>query len=201
MVDWDKRYRDASEPPFGTAPSEYLRQVLARSDVAVGSALCLADGDGRNGRWLASQGIAVTGVDLSPVATAQARIADGLAGAKTARITADLADWRPDDSQLWDMLAIVSLHCESRLREALVRSARDWLAPGGWFVLEGFSIKGAAGDGLGPRDVDKLWNLHQVLECLKGFEIIEAFDGIARLNEGPRHQGPASVVHILARSI
>ena len=68
----DKRYREADEPPFGEAPNAYLRMICARPDFAARTALCLADGDGRNGCWLAAQGLAVTAVDVSAVATDRA---------------------------------------------------------------------------------------------------------------------------------
>ena len=84
MKDWNSRYAkagtDAEARMFGTQPCEYLREVLARTDVAPRSALCLGDGDGRNGTWLAAQGIAVTAVDLSDVATDHARHHDAAAG-------------------------------------------------------------------------------------------------------------------------
>ena len=41
MADWDKRYREAEAPLFGDAPSEYVRMVMARSDIEIGSALLL----------------------------------------------------------------------------------------------------------------------------------------------------------------
>src|SRR3546814_18397233 len=64
---WDKRYRAATAPLFGEAPNEYLRMVCARSDFAARSVLCLADGDGRNGCWLAARGLAVTALDVPAV--------------------------------------------------------------------------------------------------------------------------------------
>jgi hypothetical protein len=65
MVDWDKRYSEAAEPLFGDDPNNYVIQTIVRPDFQVTSALCLADGDGRNGRFLARRGIQVTAVELS----------------------------------------------------------------------------------------------------------------------------------------
>ncbi len=215
MVDWDKRYREATEPPFGTLPSEYLRQVLARSDFEIGSALCLADGDGRNGRWLAGQGrgggqgrgqdrgqergIEVTAVDLSQVATAQARIADGLSGIQSDRIAADLTQWTPDEGREWDAVILIALHAPWAEREALLHRAVEWIRPGGFFVIEGFSARNPRASECGPADEDRLWNVEKTLACFPGFEVVEAFEGQTWLNEGPRHQGTARMVRILVR--
>ena len=76
---WDRRYRAAVAPPFGEAPNDYLRMICAHQDFTARSALCLADGDGRNGAWLAGQGLAVTAVDVSAVATDRPRAGAGRA--------------------------------------------------------------------------------------------------------------------------
>ena len=69
--------------------------VCARSDFAARRVLCLADGDGRNGAWLAGRGLAVTAVDVSAVANEKAQALDRSRGVSVTRITADLAEWRP----------------------------------------------------------------------------------------------------------
>ena len=50
---WDDRYA-GDRYLFGTAPNDFLRDVI--SQVPAGRALCLADGEGRNGVFLAEQG-------------------------------------------------------------------------------------------------------------------------------------------------
>ena len=49
--------------------------------------LSLADGDGRNGCWLAEQGFEVTAVDVSSVATECARALDSRRGVTVERST------------------------------------------------------------------------------------------------------------------
>src|SRR5690606_6359947 len=98
-----------AEPPFGTAPNEYLRMVCARSGFAARTALSLADGDGRNGRWLARQGLAVTAVDVSAVATERALALDRAGGVAVERVTADLADWTPAAGRTWDAVVLIYL--------------------------------------------------------------------------------------------
>jgi len=203
MPNWDKRYRDSPERLFGDEPSQYLRQVMARSDmagdVAPATALMLGDGDGRNGTWLAGQGVHVTAVDISAVATEQALAHDRAAGVQVERIVADLADWSVPAGAVFDAVFMLYLQCEAQVRrDALARSAAA-LAPGGLIVVEGFSRAGACSDSLGPKDPDHLYDLAALSETLAGYRLLEAFDGVAWLDEGVRHQGEARVVRLLAR--
>ena len=89
---WQARF---AEPGylFGTAPNAFLKaqaHLLRRGE----RALAIADGDGRNGVFLAEQGLDVLSVDFSPVAQAKA-----LALAKERGVTlrveqADMTNWR-----------------------------------------------------------------------------------------------------------
>ena len=196
---WDKRYGDAAGRPFGELPSEYLRMILARSDFRAASALCLADGDGRNGTWLARQGLAVTAADVSAVATEQALAFDSAAGVSVERIVADLAAWAPPADRRWDAVFIFYLHGTAPLRQRALRVAVDALAPGGWLVLEGFSKDQAGRAGMGPDDADRLYGLDELREACAGLEIVEAFAGTLLLDEGERHGGEAAVVRFAAR--
>jgi len=199
MPDWDKRYRESASRPFGAEPNEYLREIMARSDVRPGSALVLGDGDGRNGAWLASRGLAVTAVDISGVASDQAAAFDAENGVAVERITADLADWTPPAGRTWDAALMFFLQCEERVRHESAARAAAALSPGGWFAAEGFSVAGEAAEGLGPKLARLLYDLESLIAALPGFEVVEAFDGMTRLDEGERHKGAAKVVRLLAR--
>ena len=67
---WESRYR-VPEYAFGTAPNYFLATCKALLPRA-GKALAVADGEGRNGIWLAEQGLDVLSIDFSPSATASA---------------------------------------------------------------------------------------------------------------------------------
>ena len=68
---WNERF-DKDEFIFGKEPNEYLvektQQYLKPND----KVLCIADGEGRNGVWLAKQGMRVVGFDASNIALAKA---------------------------------------------------------------------------------------------------------------------------------
>ncbi|HMA13318.1 MAG: class I SAM-dependent methyltransferase [Bacteroidota bacterium] len=202
---WDRRYRAAEAPPFGEAPNDYLRMIAARPDFTArpdfkaSTALCLADGDGRNGRWLAGQGLAVTAVDVSAVATERALLLDARDGVTVERIVADLADWSPERGRTWDAVFLIYLQSTWALRRRALEIAAAALAPGGWLVVEGFAKAQAARPGLGPDHPDRLYSLEELYQALPGMQVVEALAGRVLLSEGTRHQGEAEVVRFAAR--
>jgi len=196
---WDKRYGAADEPLYGEAPNEYLRMICARSDFAARRVLCLADGDGRNGAWLAGQGMAVTALDVSSVATQKAQALDRRRGVTVLRFTADLAVWQPPPGEAWDAVFLIYLQGPSRLRLRALAVAVSALAPGGWLVVEAFAKAQALRPEMGPDDPDLLYGLAELRQAAAGLQVVEAFSGEVLLDEGRRHRGEAEVVRFAAR--
>lgn len=196
---WDRHYAEARAPLFGDAPNAYLRAVLGRPDIRPRTALMLADGDGRNGTWLAAQGLSVTAVDHSAEATRLARARDRTAGVAAARIAADLADWCPDTGRRWDLATVLFLHGPVHLRRRAVETAAAAVAPGGWLVLEGFAKLAGPGPGLGPENPAHRYDLEELPDWIPGLAPMEALEGLVRLDEGTRHQGLAAVIRLAAR--
>jgi SAM-dependent methyltransferase len=202
MPDWDKRYAKPGPALFGEAPNEYVREIFARSDFAALSAICLADGDGRNGRWLAQQGLTVDAVDLSSVATELARDKDARAGVSVSRLTVDISQWRPEPERAWDAAFQIYLQADPVTRKAAVRLAAEHLRPGGWFVLEAFGTgkdDGVDTGAMGPDDDALRYSVDELTRWLAGFQFIEALTGRVLLDEGERHRGEAWVVRFAAR--
>jgi len=68
---WDRRF-SAPGYLFGKEPNAFLA-AQAHKLRGLKSALSVADGEGRNGVWLAEQGLDVLTIDFSSVALAKAR--------------------------------------------------------------------------------------------------------------------------------
>lgn len=208
MADWNKRYAKAgAEGLFGDHPNVYVRQILARPDFDSRSALAIADGDGRNGRFLAQQGLTVTAVDLSETGTVQAVEKDARAGVKVERFVGDLAVWTVPDGRTFEAAFVVYLQCERTVRLRALSLGWGALSPGGWFVLEAFATDEAPPDGparsasdrMGPDDANLLYTRAEVLEMLDGADLVEALVGDVLLEEGSRHTGLAHVIRVCAR--
>ena len=68
---WNARYA-TEDYIFGTAPNVFLASQIALIHPGM-QALAVADGEGRNGVWLARQGFKVQAFDVADVAVAKAR--------------------------------------------------------------------------------------------------------------------------------
>ena len=89
---WDERFRGEGFA-FGTAPNGFLAsqsQYLGRGL----RALVPGDGEGRNGVWLAEQGLDVLAIDFSPAALEKSRALAAERGVKLRTEIADVTTWR-----------------------------------------------------------------------------------------------------------
>jgi len=201
---WDEKYAAAPTGLFGSAPNEYARQITARSDFRARTALCIADGDGRNSRFLALRGIAVTAVDLSPVGCANGEALDAAAGVSVKRIVGDVVVWQPAPAETWDAVFVMYLQAPQAVRMAALRCGFEALGTGGILAVEGFSKAqaGETGDGaLGPGSPELMYDLDEIHGCLPEAQIVEAFSGRVRLDQGGRHRGLAHVVRFAGRKL
>jgi thioredoxin reductase/SAM-dependent methyltransferase len=136
---WEGFYAPGQKPWSGR-PNHVLVSELTDRPVAVdrGTALDLGCGAGADAIWLAQQGWAVTGVDISTAA-----LEHGAAEADAAGV-ADRIEWRrhdlgdelPDGS--WDLVAAAYLHSPVQFqREQVLRRAAAAVAPGGTLLVIG----------------------------------------------------------------
>jgi Thiopurine S-methyltransferase (TPMT) len=85
---WEARFA-TPDYAFGKEPNYFLkscRKLLPRR----GRALAIADGEGRNGVWLAEQGLEVISLDFSPAAQKKARALAAEGGVKVAFVQSDV---------------------------------------------------------------------------------------------------------------
>jgi len=128
---WDARYAPDTLV-MGPAPKPLVLElagVLPRA----GRALEIACGEGQLAAWLARRGLAVTALDISPVALDKLRAqadAEGFAKRLSA-VEADLDDGLPP---LAPGLALVT--CIDFYAPAVMAQARELLAPGGMLLLQ-----------------------------------------------------------------
>lgn len=200
-ADWEARYREGGRGMFGDAPNEYVRQIAARSDFAIKEAVFLADGDGRNSRWLAGQDVTVSAVDISETATELAKSMDEEAGLSIERVTDDLRYWQPQPGTVWDAAFMIYLQTDRRTRRLAVQMAAEHLRAGGWFIAEGFGLmpEGAENTGMGPEEDALRYDINDLKTWLPDFQIVEGLTGTVLLDEGERHKGEAWVVRFAAR--
>lgn len=194
---WDQRYA-GEEYVFGEAPNAFLarQEALLRTCRNV---LSVADGEGRNGVWMAGLGLAVTAVDGSRVGQEKARRLAARRGVTLDFVLADLATWEFPVRQFDAVVGIFFQFAGPALRSRIFAGMRRALKPGGLLLLEGYGPRQIEYGTGGPKAVENLYTEAMLREAFAGMVIekLEAYD--ARLEEGSRHAGMSALVDLVAR--
>lgn len=193
---WDAKYH-RSDYFYGVRPNAFLVDQDYRLDPG-SRILCIGDGEGRNGVWLAEQGHNVTSVDVSPRALQKCAELAMQRGVFLRTECADLRDWHWP-TERFDAVVAIYVHLLAEYRKPVHLAAINSLKPGGLFLLEAFN-KNQLGNGSGgPKKVDLLYTADELREDFPEAEILSAEDLEIELDEGPGHSGRAAVTRLLAR--
>lgn len=190
---WDERYAN-DEYFYGTAPNDFLRDNAAR--IPKGRVLCLADGEGRNGVWLAEQGYEVTSVDLSAVGLEKTQKLAASRNVSVNTVQADLAEYEIQ-SDSWEGVVAIFCHLPAAVRHRLYPRVAAGLRSGGVLLLELYTPKQIEFGTGGPRDLDLLASLDDLRQDLSGLQFAIAQEIEREIHEGNHHFGHSAVVQIL----
>ncbi len=136
---WDERYA-IDEYFYGKEPNAFL--VTQKELLKVGSTcLAVADGEGRNGIWLAGQGLDVLSVDSSGVALNKARKLAQQRGVAVSFEHADLMQWDWGEDRFDVVVAIFIQFVDPVQRKVLFENIRRCLKPNGLLLLQGYTTR------------------------------------------------------------
>ncbi len=193
---WNARYA-AEGYAYGTEPNDFLVGVAGRF-LAGARVLCLADGEGRNGVWLACQGFEVSSVDIAAQGMEKAAQLARQHGVALETRVADLAVHELGSSA-WDAIVSIFVHLPPKVRRDLHGRCVTALRPGGYMVFEAYG-PGQLGRGTGgPPEAALLPALEDIEAELAGCRILHRFSGVREVHEGRHHNGPGEVVQVLAQ--
>lgn len=192
---WDERYATPGYV-YGTEPNDFLASVAAR--IPRGRVLSIADGEGRNGVYLATLGHDVTSVDASSVGLAKAERLAATRGVHITTVVADLAEYVIAPGA-WEGIVSIFCHLPRPLRQQLHAQVVRGLAPGGLFVLEAYSVDQLRHKTGGPSSAELLLTLDAARAELAGLELIHAVELERQVQEGLFHDGLSAVVQVVAR--
>ena len=195
MANWDERY-DSPEYMFGTEPNDCVRELAHL--LPPGRVLSLADGEGRNGVFLAQRGYAVTSIDASTVASAKAARLAADRGVAMTTIVANLLEHDIGRGE-WQGIVSIFFHLPSAVRREMHARVAEALAPGGVVVLEAYTPKQLEYRTGGPPVADMLMTLAALREDFGGLEILHGEERIREISEGKLHVGTSAVVQFAAR--
>ncbi len=194
---WNTRYGEAEGHLFGEAPNAFLARQAPLLKPGW-EALAVADGDGRNGVFLAEQGLKVRSVDFSPVAQAKAR---RLAERRGVTVDFELADISKYDwpHEAYDLVAVIfTQFLAPPERAVMFKGFFDALRPGGLLLMEAYSPKQLEYRTGGPNVLERLYTRELLEDAFGGFSKIEIEEYDAELDEGGGHKGPSALIDLIA---
>lgn len=194
---WQDRY-STPDYRFGKEPNEFLvdcRPLLPKS----GKVLAVADGEGRNGVWLAKQGLDVVSIDFSPAALAKAR---KLADENKVAVTFEEADvhvW-PYPDEAFDVVAEIFTQFSNPEQRALKWAGmRRALKSGGLLILQGYTHKQLQYGTGGPKQIEHLYTREMLMHAFGDLAEVSIIEEERELNEGAGHAGMSAIIGLTAR--
>lgn len=194
---WHNRY-ETDEYVFGQEPNQFLQRQAALFTPGM-KVLAVADGEGRNGVWLASLGADVLAVDAVPRALEKARRLAGQRGVTLAHECADLGCWEWGEERFDAIVAIFIQFAGAELREQLFSGMKRALKPGGLLLLEGYRTEQLAYGTGGPKDPDNLYTTELLRHSFAELEIVHLSAYDTHLDEGAGHRGMSALIDLIAR--
>lgn len=193
---WQGRYA-VPEYIFGEAPNVFLASQKSRLPKS-GKALAVADGEGRNGVFLAQCGLDTLSIDFSPNGQAKAQ---ALAKKRGVSIRTELADVHAYDwpSEEYDVIVeIFTQFSTPEERKGKFAGIRKALKKGGLLLLEGYTPKQLEYGTGGPKQIEHLYTMDLLEREFGDFSRVLIREYETHMSEGGGHSGMAAVIDLVA---
>lgn len=205
---WDARY-GGDDFLFGTEPNDFLKSV-SDSIKPAANILCLADGEGRNGVYLASLGHHVTSIDQSVVGLAKAQALAAKHNVSIETIQADLSDYDFSDSDFsdsdlgerqWDCVVSIFFHMPPALKDIIYPRVIRALAPNGKFILESYRPEQLTMGTGGPPLAENMLTKQEIESRFSALTTRHLSSIEREVIEGTGHTGQAAVVQFIGQKL
>ena len=186
----------AEDYVYGTAPNVFLtswKQLLEAGQ----RALAVADGEGRNGVWLAEQGLDVLSVDMSDVGLKKAQALARERGVTIRTECANLKDWAWPEAE-FDVIVSIFAHFPPDIRHEIHRKMVAALRPGGCIILQAYTPRQVEYGTGGPPSAELMYSLEIMLEDFGDLDILHLREHDAEIEEGVKHRGMSALVELVA---
>jgi len=194
---WEARFA-SSDYRFGKEPNEFLvrcKPLLPRT----GKVLAVADGEGRNGVWLAMQGLDVTSTDFSPSAQAKGRKLATENHVTVNFVQADAHEWAYPEEAFDVVAEIFTQFSTPEKRPKKWAGMRRALKRGGLLILQGYTPKQLEHATGGPKEISQLYTRDMLERAFGDFDEVKIIEEERELQEGPGHSGMSAVIGLTAR--
>lgn len=194
---WQQRF---GEPGylFGTAPNAFLKAQAALL-LQGGRALSLADGEGRNGVFMAEQGLDVLSLDFSPVAQEKARKLAAERGVTLHVEQADIVNWSYPADTYDVVVGIFFQFAGPAERAKIFAGIKRTLKPGGLLLIEGYRPKQLDYKTGGPSKVENLYTRELLEQAFGDFAALDIKEHDSVIKEGAGHGGLSALIDLVGR--
>jgi cyclopropane fatty-acyl-phospholipid synthase-like methyltransferase len=194
---WDERYSQEGYL-FGTEPNAFLvmQRHMLKPDM---TCLAVADGEGRNGVWLAEQGLQVISVEASKVALDKAKKLAQHRGVELQFEQADLAKWQWGEDRFDVVAAIFIQFAPPALREQIFDGIKQCLKPGGLLLLQGYTPRQLEYKSGGPSVEENMYTEAMLRKAFCDMEILHLSEHDDFVSEGTAHSGMSALIDLVAR--
>jgi SAM-dependent methyltransferase len=194
---WERRF-SVPDYVFGTEPNAFLRSqahMLPKS----GAALAVADGEGRNGVWLAERGLNVLSIDWSPTALGKAQALAQQRGVTLRTVAADVVRWQWPAAQFDAVVAIFIQFLTPDERRHVFAAMRNALKRGGLLLIEGYRPEQLNYKTGGPSRVENLYTRAMLEAEFSGLSELRIIEHDSMTREGTGHVGMAALIDLIGR--
>ena len=193
---WQERFAGA-DYRFGTAPNAFLA-AQAKLLPKTGKALAIADGEGRNGVFLAERGLDVLSLDFSPNAQEKARKLAAARGVRLRVEQADVINWSYP-AETFDVVAAIFFQFAAPPdRDRIFAGIKRTLKPGGLLLLEGYRPKQLEYRTGGPSKIENLYTRELLQQAFGDFSSLDIREYDAEIHEGAGHGGMSALIDVVA---
>ncbi|MCB8839908.1 cyclopropane-fatty-acyl-phospholipid synthase family protein [Aurantimonas sp. VKM B-3413] len=197
MMRWDERYA-GEDYLFGTEPNAFLKSQAYRLEPGQ-RALAVADGEGRNGVFLAETGLAVTSIDASERGLAKARALAAARGVALDARLADVINWDWPQADFDVAVAIFIQFADPSMRAILFDRMQAALRPGGLLILQGYRPEQVDYGTGGPPQRENMYTRALLEEAFADLDILHLEEHDSEIFEGSGHGGRSALIDLVAR--
>ena len=194
---WQQRFAQPGYL-FGTAPNAFLKSqapLLRKGQTA----LAVADGEGRNGVFLAEQGLDVLSVDYSPLAQAKVQKLAAERGVTLRTEQGDMTNWTWP-AEAFDVVAAIFIQFATPPERAKIFAGiKRTLKPGGLLLMQGYRPKQIEYKTGGPSDVQRLYTREMLEAAFADFSSLDISEHDSVIEEGAGHAGLSALIDVVGR--
>jgi SAM-dependent methyltransferase len=194
---WEARFA-APEYVFGKAPNAFLKShahLLKKGQ----KALAFADGEGRNGVFLAECGLDVLSIDFSPNAIAKAKALARERGVTLRVEQADIFTWNWPTAAFDVIVGIFFQFAPPDMRTQVFKNIKKALKPGGLLLIQGYRPEQVDYKTGGPPHRENMYTRKLLQEAFGDFSSLEINEHDSEVDEGSGHKGISALIDLVGR--